>query len=169
MLEIINGVLLVYFLILCTISALVPQLVKPVAACFSRPSNNERNVWAELLKLKADQKKISMKDEFAQYSKLQRKINKLESQLKENSQDRLTKNVAVKGSVHIILQAVITLTIIVSMFLYRHEPLVLLKGNLFPLTRFLRFPCDIPNAVTTHVWVIISNVSIRTLLKPILS
>lgn len=35
MLEVINGFLLVYFVALCTISALVPQLVKPVSIKFT--------------------------------------------------------------------------------------------------------------------------------------
>ncbi|CAB3246894.1 unnamed protein product [Arctia plantaginis] len=61
MLEVINGFLLIYFVILCSLNDLVPHLVKPIAACFVRPSNEERSVWAEVIKLKAEQKRISMK------------------------------------------------------------------------------------------------------------
>lgn len=109
-----------------------------------------------------------MKDEFAAYSKLQRKINKLESELKETSQTRMSKTQAVKGTVHIILQAVLALLVVVSVICFRHEPIVALKAELFPFTTMLKYPSDTPNAVSTHMWVIISNISIRTLLKPIL-
>ncbi|KAJ8712198.1 hypothetical protein PYW07_005040 [Mythimna separata] len=169
MLEVINGFLLVYFLILCTLSALVPQLVKPIAACFVRPSNEERTVWSEIVKLKAEQKKISMKDEFAAYSKLQRKINRLENQLKDDSQTRIGKNMAVKSTVRMGLQIGLGFLTVLSVIWFRREPIVALKGDLFPLSGILRFPSDMPNSISSHVWVGISNVAVRTLLKPILS
>ncbi|CAK1555888.1 unnamed protein product [Leptosia nina] len=169
MLEVLNGFLLVYFLILCTLSALVPVLVKPIAACFSRSSYEERKLWDEILTIKAEQRQISMKDEFAAYSKLQRKINKLEVVLKEKTQSRLNKTSAAKGTIHVVFQAVIAITIIVSVIFYRREPIVALKGDLFPFSTFLKYPSDTPNAISTHMWVIMSNVSLRTLLKPIVS
>ncbi|XP_026747824.1 tail-anchored protein insertion receptor WRB-like [Trichoplusia ni] len=167
MLEVINGFLLVYFVVLCSLSLLVPQLVKPISACFGKPSHEERSVWDEVVKLKAEQKSISMKDEFAAYSKLQRKINKLENQLKDNSQTRIGKNLAVKGTLQLVLHAVVGLMTLVSVIWFRREPIVALKGDLFPLTTMLRYPSDMPNAISTHMWVLISSVSIRILLKPI--
>ncbi|KAH9638912.1 hypothetical protein HF086_013811 [Spodoptera exigua] len=140
-----------------------------IAACFARPSNEERSVWSEILKLKAEQKGISMKDEFAAYSKLQRKINKLESQLKDDSQTRIGKNLAVKSTIQLVLQVVVGVTTVLSVIWFRREPIVALKGDLFPLTTMLRYPSDMPNAISTHVWVLITNVSIRTLLKPVIS
>ncbi|XP_023937262.1 guided entry of tail-anchored proteins factor 1 [Bicyclus anynana] len=169
MLDILNGFLLLYFLILCILSALVPVLVKPIAACFVRPSTEDRALLAEMKKLIAEQQHISMKDEFATYSKLQRKINKLDGILKENSQTRLSKSLAVKGLVHIVLQVVITLIIIVSLFWFRREPIVALGGDPFPFTSILQYPSDTENAVSAHVWVLISNVSIRALIKPFIS
>ncbi|XP_030029338.1 guided entry of tail-anchored proteins factor 1 [Manduca sexta] len=169
MLEVINGYLMVYFVVLCTLNALLPSIVKPVAACFSRPSNQERTIWEEILKLKAEQKIMSIKDEFAAYSKLQRKINKLEAELKDNSQSRMSKNIAIKSSVQIALQVVLALVMVVSVIWFRRVPIVALKGNLFPLTTILRYPSEMPNAISTHVWVLISNISIKTLLKPLTS
>ncbi|XP_026756501.1 guided entry of tail-anchored proteins factor 1-like [Galleria mellonella] len=169
MLEVINGFLLIYFVILCTISTLVPHLVKPIVTCFIRPSNEERTMWAEIQKLKSAQKTISMKEEFAAYSKIQRKINKIESELKDNSQSRMSKSLAIKSSVQIVFQVVVALIMILSVIWFRQEPIVALKGDLFPLTTMLRYPSSMPNAISTHMWVIISNFSIRTLLKPVLS
>lgn len=110
-----------------------------------------------------------MKDEFAAYSKLQRRINKLEGQLKDGSQTRINKSLAIKSAIQVALQAIVALTTVISVIWFRREPIVALKGDLFPLTKILSYPSDIPNAISTHVWVIISNVSIRTLLKPITS
>ncbi|XP_041981989.1 guided entry of tail-anchored proteins factor 1-like [Aricia agestis] len=168
MLEVLNGFLLVYFVILCTLSAIVPLLVKPISACFSRPSNEERETLSEIVRLKAEQSNISIKEEFAAYSKLQRKILKLETLLKDNSQSRISKSLAIKGSVHIILQVVIALLIVVSVIWFRREPIVAIKGNLYPMTSILQYPSDTPNAISTHIWVVISNVSIRSLIKPFL-
>lgn len=137
-----------------------------IATCFAKPSNEERNLLATVLKLKAEQKLISIKDEFAAYSKLQRQIIKLENQLKDGSQSRRTKSLAVKGSVHIILQVTIALMIVISVIWFRREPIVAFKGNLFPLMSILRYPSDMPNAISTHIWVLVSNVSIRSLIKP---
>ncbi|XP_049876201.1 guided entry of tail-anchored proteins factor 1-like [Pectinophora gossypiella] len=169
MLEVINGFLLAYFMILCILSALVPQLGRTIAGCYSRPSSEERMIWGEIVKLKAEQKNVSMKDEFAAYSKLQRKINKLENHLKDNSQSRRTKSLAIKGSVLIILQVVMGLLIVASVIWFRREPIVVLKGDLFPLTTVLSYPSDMPNAISTHMWVLISNVSVRSLLRPVTS
>ncbi|KAI8439261.1 hypothetical protein MSG28_013098 [Choristoneura fumiferana] len=169
MLEVINGFLLIYFVVLCTISTLVPHMVKPIAACFARPSNEERTIWAEVVRLKAEQKNISMKEEFAAYHKLQRKINELENRLKDNTQSRMSKSLAIKSSVNLVVQALVALVIVVSVIWFRREPIVALEGNLFPLTTMLRYPSDMPNAISTHVWVMISNLSIRALLKPIVS
>ncbi|KAL0871031.1 hypothetical protein ABMA27_004840 [Loxostege sticticalis] len=169
MLEVINGFLMVYFVVLCAFNILVPYIVKPVAACFSRPSSEERTLWEQILKLKAEQKSISMKDEFAAYSKIQRKINKLEGQLKDGSQSRMSKSIAIKSSVQIILQVVLALLTIVSVIWFRREPIVALKTNLFPFAAMLSYPSGMPNAISTHVWVLVSNVSLRTLLKPIIS
>lgn len=110
-----------------------------------------------------------MKDEFAAYSKLQRKINRLENQLKDDSQTRIGKNMAVKGSLRMGLQIGLGIMTVLSVVWFRREPIVALKGDLFPLTGILRFPSDIPNAISSHVWVGISNIAVRTLLKPIFS
>ncbi|KAJ0174758.1 hypothetical protein K1T71_009866 [Dendrolimus kikuchii] len=169
MLEVINGFLLIYFLVLCTLSALTPNLVKPIASCFTRPSNEERTIWAKILKLKSTQQTISMKDEFAAYSKVQRKLNKLESQLKDNSQTRMSRSIAIKSSIQIVLQVIIGLIMVVSVIWFRREPIVTLKTNLFPLTTVLRYPSDMSNAISTHVWVLVSNFSIKALLKPVTS
>ncbi|KAI5637562.1 CHD5-like protein domain-containing protein [Phthorimaea operculella] len=169
MIEVINGYLLVYFVILCLLSALVPHLGKTIAICFAKPSKQERQTWADILQLKAKQKTLSMKDDFAAYSKIQRKINVLENQLKDNTQSRRTKSLAIKGSIHIGLQAFVGLIILASVIWYRREPIVALKGNLFPLETILRYPSDVPNSISTHMWVLISNVSIRSLLKPFTS
>lgn len=110
-----------------------------------------------------------MKDEFAAYSKLQRKLNKLEGQLKDNSQTRMSKSIAIKSSVQIVIQVIVGLLMVISVVWFRREPIVTLKGNLFPLTTILRYPSDMPNAISTHVWVLVSNFSIKTLLKPVIS
>lgn len=134
-----------------------------------RPSNEEHSILTEIMKLKAEQKTISMKDEFAAYSKIQRKINKLDIILKENSQTRLSKSLAIKGSINILMQVVLALVIVVSVIWFRREPIVALEGDLFPLGTILRYPSSTQNAVSTHVWVLISNVSIRSLVKPLIS
>lgn len=110
-----------------------------------------------------------MKDEFAAYSKVQRKINKLEIDLKDNSQTRMSRSLAVKSTVQLVLQAIIAFFIVVSVIYFRREPIVAFKTDLFPFATMLRYPSDLPNSISTHVWVVISNFSIRTLLKPVLS
>lgn len=110
-----------------------------------------------------------MKDEFAAYSKLQRRINKLETDLKDSSQTRMRKSIAVKGTVHLALQVFCIIVMFCSIVWYRYEPIVTLKGNLFPLSSFLTYPSSTPNAISTHVWVLITNVSFKCLIKPFMS
>lgn len=140
-----------------------------VISCFARPSNSERSLWTEMLKLKAEQKEFSMKDEFAAYSKIQRKINKLEYQLKDDSQSRMGKTLAVKSTIQIVCQVVVGVVMLLSVIYFRREPIVVLKGNLFPFNTMLRYPSDTPNSISTHMWVLMSNISIRSLVKPLLT
>lgn len=145
------------------------KTVFQIIACFARPSNAEKSIWTEIIKLKAEQKGISMKDEFAAYSRIQRKINKLEGQLKDDSQSRMGKSLAVKSTIQIVFQVAVALVTVISVIYFRREPIVALKGDLFPFTTMLRYPSDMPNAISTHMWVLISNLSIRTLVKPLVS
>lgn len=121
------------------------------------------------MKLKAEQKGIPMKEEFAAYSRLQRKISKLEAQFKDDSQTRMGKTLAIKSTIQIAFQIVVGLVTIMSVIYFRSEPIVTLKGDMFPFTTMLRYPSEMPNAISTHMWVLISNLSIRTMVKPILS
>lgn len=167
MLEVTNGFLFTYFLALCFISALVPNIVKPILSLFSKVTSEEQSLWLQVKKLKEEQSMLSMKDDFAVYSKLQRKINKIEAELKETSQSRAGKKLAVKSSLTLGLQGIIAITLIISIIWYRKEPIVILKGNLFPLSTFLRYPSEVENSVSAHIWVLVSNYSIRTLIKPL--
>lgn len=110
-----------------------------------------------------------MKDEFAAHSKLQRRINKLESELKEGSSTRMSKSIAIKSSAQIGLQVALAIVTVLSVIWFRREPIVTLKVNLFPLSKMLSYPSDMPNAISTHIWVLVSNVSLRSLLKPFTS
>lgn len=135
--------------------------------CFFRQSSQEKKIYDEILHLKAEQQGISMTDNFAAYSKLQRRIIKLEDLHKENTQARRSANIKIKLFVTYGLQIILGFTMFVTAYWFRHTPLFVLDQSLFPFQRLFSYPNDFANSISPHSWIIISRVSFSSVMQGI--
>lgn len=93
----------------------IPILLKCFRFIYSRPSADDRDKLAKLKAMTEERSTLSMTDNFARYSKLERQMKKLESELQVNSTDRSTKSFALRVSISIflrILQTVVCLFVV---------------------------------------------------------
>lgn len=120
-----------------------------------------------MLIIRSQQQALSIKDDFAAHSKLQRKLNKLEDQLKSLVQVRLERNVKLKYAIQYSVQAALAVLMLVSVIYFRREPLIVLKQNLFPFENLFSYPSGVPHAIAPHAWVLISRLSCNTVVKAV--
>ncbi|XP_011346061.1 tail-anchored protein insertion receptor WRB isoform X2 [Ooceraea biroi] len=123
-------------------------------------------LWVELKKLKDEMSKLSIVDEFAKYAKLQRKRNQLESILNENRNQRqswLMKQQLLLTYGFRILNGTL---ILLLLYMYKREPVIILsEGVLWPIEKFLSWPCQHENAISLLAWLMIVRLGISACKK----
>lgn len=110
----------------------------------------------QLNELKAELSKLSMVNEFAQYARLERRINAVTEDIKlksKNKQDTLWKISIAAYVIYYVSQVLIFGSLLIC---YRSEPLLQLpEGWVFPCGYILAFPSGIPGAVGITVWIVV--------------
>ncbi|CAL1540296.1 unnamed protein product [Lymnaea stagnalis] len=162
--------LMIVVFLLEVIFSFLPGYVGNLTALISKYvlkiSDEEMNTRAEIKDLKEQQSGLSATDNFAQYARLQRKIDKLLSVIKEKGNSRKQSityvRIGVSAGIY-ILHAVIMLSF---MFLLRREPLLLVNASWFsPVGKIISFPTGIPGAVGLGCWVLVSNSVVQRVKK----
>lgn len=125
-------------------------------------SAEEKALLKEKQELKTEQAQYSMMDQFAKYSKIQRKINAIDEKLnesKDNKNPLVSKVIAAYGP-----QAVCTLILLLLTLYYRRTPLFKLPQHidLTPFNYVISYPNE-RNYVSFHFWIMSCNVVSRLL------
>ncbi|KAK4879854.1 hypothetical protein RN001_008000 [Aquatica leii] len=89
---------------LSLLTCLVEKIMKPVFQWINQPSTYERNLINLKAEYKIQQAKLNMVDNFAKYSKIQRKINGIEQELQEMQSHKIRnqfifRNICVYGTI----------------------------------------------------------------------
>lgn len=98
----------------------IPVLLRCFRFLWYKHSNEEREKLKQLKQMTAQKAQLNMTDNFAKYSKLERQIKKLDSELQINSSDRWTKSFAVRISLSISLKVLQVLSCMVIVLYVRH-------------------------------------------------
>lgn len=103
--------------------------------------------------LKTEQSLLSITENFAKYSKIQRKINLLDEQLNELHKDR--NSITFHFFVTYGVKFSIALLIILSSFYYRKTPVFVIdeRISLIPFDQIISYPNE-KNTVSFHFWVL---------------
>jgi len=122
-------------------------------------SKENRNVEAEISLLKREQSDISMVKEFARYARLQRKINKLNEQLKNNIRENASKNLKIKLTWNVLLYVFSGILHLVFVYYnYRRTVLHELPSDLFsPISWLVRWPSSQVDTMSFLFWYSITN------------
>ncbi|XP_047098245.1 guided entry of tail-anchored proteins factor 1-like isoform X3 [Schistocerca piceifrons] len=84
---------------ICFINAFLPVIVRSLLSCICVASAHERELKTEEAHVKAELATISMIDEFAKYARMQRKLNKIQNELKTVAASRLESQAKTKIAV----------------------------------------------------------------------
>lgn len=123
--------------------------------------NKRTGTEKELLKqkndLKNEQLSINMVDQFAKYSKIQRRINSINQELQQISGNKPTNNIIVHLGFAYGVKLLCALTLIILSLYYRYTPVFYLgdKVNLTPFTSLICYPNEV-NYVSFYFWVMCS-------------
>ncbi|KAL3281513.1 hypothetical protein HHI36_004720 [Cryptolaemus montrouzieri] len=127
---------------------------KPVLQWLSKISKEEDTKIYEIKKLKTEQQKLNMVDNFVEYSRIQRKINRLTESLGEIKNSKTANNFYIKMGLSYGLKIVLATLLIILSIYYRKTPVLYLDNsvNLTPFGYFISFP-NSGNSVSFHFWV----------------
>ncbi|XP_071137415.1 guided entry of tail-anchored proteins factor 1-like isoform X2 [Mytilus edulis] len=120
--------------------------------------DTELNIRSQIKDLKTEQDGVQMVDEFARHAKIQRKIDKLLSQVKQQTSDRNNKCTMVGFAVQIGIYVLHALVMISLMISYRQEPLLQFQPEWFyPLQKIVAFPTGVSGGLGIGCWVLVCN------------
>lgn len=157
--------LLFTILLLNILQQFVPPFAKLVAKILNgvRYRNTKvKNLRDELDKLQMEQKDISMMDEFAKYAKLQRKIDKLSSELKNLVDKRSQSYKMTKFILHYSLQAIFTVFLVAICVFHRTDSVIVLpaKWTLY-FSEVYSFPVGAADTVSCFFWMLACRVGVN--------
>lgn len=152
-------ILLLFIIILVVIFAVLSKFLNTI--CFKMTdllsSTYEDTTKRQLLKeMKGELSKLNMVSEFAQYARLERRINGLTEDFKSKSkkkQDTFWKISIAANILFYVSQVLIFGSLLIC---YRSVPLLQLPEEwVFPCGYILAFPSGIPGAVGVTVWIVV--------------
>ncbi|KAJ8027108.1 Tail-anchored protein insertion receptor WRB [Holothuria leucospilota] len=156
---------LAVFAILVPLFALklsIPSITKTVLSLLHKQGEQELHLQAELRKLKEEQDRIDIKDEFAKHAKLQRKMNKVTDELKSIRNSKFKRHLIIQWGVTIFLHFVHKLCYLMVIWSLREKPVIQMKYEwTWPIGSILAFPCGQPGAIGITWWVVASSLVIR--------
>jgi len=116
------------------------------------------------LSLRAILNKTSVKDDYINYVKTERKIIALEKSLKEVNDSKLAHNLILKYAISYGSQAVLALLLIIISLTYRYEPVIIFdnKFNFTPFGKLMRFPTGVNNGISVPFWIFVNSFVSRT-------
>ncbi|KAJ8985811.1 hypothetical protein NQ317_012051 [Molorchus minor] len=138
-------------------------LGKQVLKWINRPSEKENKLTTEKSKLKLEQDQLNMTDNFAKYSKIQRRINIIDKELLEYRNEK--SNITLQLSLTYGLKFVLGICLAALSIYYRYSPVLKVHSSvdLTPFNHLISYPNE-SNQVSFHFWVLCCS-SIARLIK----
>ncbi|XP_030761400.1 protein GET1 [Sitophilus oryzae] len=157
---------MVYLLIISTALSFLSAHPSTISNKFlkwnSKATKEERELLQQRSVLIADQRQHSMVDQFAKYSKLQRRINAIDEKLKEQKDQKNSPTVLYFLLSKYGIQMICGFCLLMLTLYYRRTTLFVLDDNidLSPFNYLISFPNE-KNCVSFHFWVMTCNVVAR--------
>lgn len=119
----------------------------------NKPSKEEIKLTEEKTMLKHEQNQMSITENFAKHSKLQRKINIIDEKINELRNDR--NNMTFHFSVIYGLKLFIGILVLLSSIYFRNIPVFHVdeRISLMPFNHIISFPNE-KNSVSFHFWIL---------------
>lgn len=149
-------------------SAMIPTLVSLLLNIFIWDSQVETSLKRQVSDLKEELGTVCMTDEFAKYSKIQRKLNKATDELHSKNQSQMIYQNKTKLILYIILYAILIIGMVTINWKYYYKPIITLSENtLYPIGFILGFPTGQNNCFSVWSWTFISGYVFRLFIQNI--
>lgn len=122
----------------------------------NRKTTKECELLLSRKKLQNEQSGLSVMNDFAKYSKVQRKINAVDQELQEIRTTKISSNFIFTNGFKYGLKVFFHILLIFLTIYYHKSPVFVLddKYDFFPFTNLISYPNKEINAVSVHFWII---------------
>ncbi|XP_043278446.1 protein GET1-like [Venturia canescens] len=157
------GSLLIVSTIVCLSGYLTPILIKHVLQATYSRNKTDQTLRSEMKRLEREMSEVSVVNEFAKFTRIQRRYAKIKDELRENASERLSSRN--KAQLYLtygnkLITAIITL---ILMYSYGKEAVVVLPHKLiWPFENILSWPASHRNSISLTVWMIVVRTVIDT-------
>lgn len=126
----------------------------------NKPSIKEKELMTQKNELKKVQNSISITDNFAKYSKIQRQINKIDENLSDFRSEK--NNLYIHFGLTYGLQIFFAIVLVGLSIYYRSTPVIAIDKSidLTPFSYLISYPHS-ENVVSFHFWVLCSSTTAR--------
>ncbi|KAJ1528511.1 hypothetical protein ONE63_006918 [Megalurothrips usitatus] len=146
------------------LSAFSQLIVKYVLSLVFQENSHAKDVRIEIAKIRTEMSQISMMDEFARHARLQRKLIKLQEELKTERMSVNSTRLKYKLSIGTGMSIFTSILSIFLVFLYRSEAVVVLPEYwLSPLSGIISWPSEEKGAVSALTWIAVCGFVSRSI------
>ena len=150
------------FLSICSMA--VAPCVKFLLYLTCSISDYEIDLRKNIKDAKKELSKMSMQDEFAQYAKTERKINKMSDKLSACSSARSVQVSKASWAFTIAFHGILGVAFMITMWTYGGTPVLILKPEwTAPLTWPISLPTGVPGGVGLPLWMGLTSSAIKML------
>ncbi|KAE8750344.1 hypothetical protein FOCC_FOCC002904 [Frankliniella occidentalis] len=152
----VNTTLFILITIGTVISSFSQLIIKYVLSLVFRESDRSVNIRKEIAAIRTEMSQISMIDEFAKHARLQRKLIKMQDELKGEKMAINSTRLKFKVMFGAGATLIMSLFMLTVLYLYRSAAVVILPENwLSPFSSIISWPAEETGAVSVLTWVAI--------------
>lgn len=126
----------------------------------TRPGAAERKLKATIANHHSELKKISMKDDYIKYVKIERQIVAVETELRNVAAAKQLKNSLLRNVITYGAQFVFMVALFIISIYHRNTPVIIIGRDKFdfqPFAALMRFPTGIRGAVSVPFWIFVNS------------
>lgn len=151
-------------------SAFIPVIVSLLLNLLTWDSQMEQSLKRQVSDLKEELGSINMTDEFAKYSKIQRKLIKITDELKNKNNRQFIYQTKTRMILYAVSYGISAIAFFTIHWTFRGQPVIIFNGNqsndlFYPLGPLLSFPTGQSNCLSITAWFFISGFVFRMLAR----
>lgn len=137
-------------------SALSKTIVKHGLAIFFQETERAKSVREDIANVRTEMSRISMMDEFAKYARLQRKLIKMQDELKAEKMSVNSSRFKFRVMISSVVTVVTRFLMLFMLYMYRSEPVLILPVQwMSPFSSLISWPSQETGAVSVFLWIAI--------------
>ncbi|XP_066998997.2 guided entry of tail-anchored proteins factor 1 [Anabrus simplex] len=162
--------LLAVTIVLSVLSASIPLLIKSILACICVVTSQEKSLQNDEMKIRNEMANISMVDEFAKHARLQRKLIRVQEDLRTAANSRMSSYRKTRLFLSYSAQLVITLTFMAFVWMNYYTLVAVLPSKwLWPFGFILSWPTGVEGGISIMWWILLLGTGVRTIMAQVVA